>query len=314
MSLRGQSAPPVRIGAGAPEVVMRHTGPRPAHILANHLRPALVLLLFLVGVLLPTTPAATPAPRLFEAGPPTLCQGDADCLARRWIEVDLAAFGGEGARWMSYSPEALLRPVRDLDKLDDEERVVRLVLSEVGIDRLSATVGGPTEALGLVYAALNRLDEAVANPRHVQGYRPYPGCGDAGSLRRCLNPGQFLGMATPRALSPGRGARPARLAVALDIAVSAYRVAVEKLAPDPTFGATEWVHRCGGTAYGAKTTACDEASERAAGASAHDGPLVFKAPHRVGPNGAYTLRESVVVPYRSGRPASPRVWAVRPPA
>ncbi|MCB9745798.1 MAG: hypothetical protein H6740_24700 [Alphaproteobacteria bacterium] len=280
-------------------------GPRPLGEVRHHVMPLMALLLFLGGLAWPSTPSASPAP---ERSPlERLCLTLSGCDALRWIEVDLDALGLPGAaglRRMAYDPASLTAPlsVPGLAASGPESVAVRLVLSEVGVDRLLDNTHGLEEAIALLQIVRNRMTPAIADPLSAQGYRPYPGCGEGARFVDCANPKQFLGLATRRALDPARGVDPARLEAALDLSVLAWRLVRGHEVSDLSAGATQFVHRCGGAAYGAPTSRCDEPAERAAGASAHDGPMLLRAPRSLSPRGHYRLGEAARIPYEARGP------------
>lgn len=183
-----------------------------------------------------------------------------------------------------------------LSQLPPSALAVRLVLSEVGPDRLTGSALGLREAVSVLQVVNNRLNHGVADPLGIQGYRPYPGCGDDGDFNSCANPQQFLGLATRRAAAPQRHMNLSPQAV--DLAMLAWTLVTTEQLPDITNGATQFTHRCGGSAYGARTSACDEPGELVNGVQAHTGPMVLRAPASLHPRGHYRLRVSAQVDYR----------------
>ncbi|MCB9760709.1 MAG: hypothetical protein H6739_12780 [Alphaproteobacteria bacterium] len=269
-------------------------GPRPIGDWRNHLAPLLLLVVFFAGLLWPTTPAAVQPPReafVRDVHPAELCAAEPRCVA---VPLD------DETLWLSYDPDALTAPVTpsQLAAQGAESVAVRLVLSEVGAGRLLRNAHGLDEAVAVLQVVFNRLDPAVADPDGLAGYRPYPGCGAGAGFVDCANPRQFLGLATRRALRPAEAIPEALLLPALDRAVLAWRLVSEGGLDDPTGGATQFVHRCGGAAYGQPTTHCDEPVERASGADPYGGPLVLLAPAGLHPRGHYRLRPSAWVDYR----------------
>ncbi|MCB9744699.1 MAG: hypothetical protein H6741_26940 [Alphaproteobacteria bacterium] len=274
------------------------SGPRPVADPRQHLLPALALLVFLLGLSWPSSPAASPGP----APSPLehVCLQLQACEGLRWLQLDLDALelpGASGQRRLAYDPAALTRTLRpdELAASGPESVAVRLVLSEIGVDRLLDNTHGLQEAVALLQLVRNRLTPDVADPLHAQGYRPYPGCDQ--DFVACANPRQFLALATRRALAPAELHAPARLIPAVDLAVIAWRLVRGHEVDDLSAGATQFVHRCGGAAYGAPTSACDEPAERARGASAHDGPMLLRAPVSLSPRGHYRLSEVARIPY-----------------
>jgi hypothetical protein len=175
---------------------------------------------------------------------------------------------------------------------------VRMALGEVGADRLVRSRNGLIEVLGMAWTVRNRLDEAVYDPE-ARGNDPFPGCGPQGRFATCAQPRQYRGLEAATALDPTR-VDPALLVPAVDIAVLAWWIYATHALPDPTVGATNFLHRCGGTAYGAPTERCDgwmgrNRSDDVRGARPTTGPLVFKAPGAWDPRGWYRLTETTWV-------------------
>ena len=229
-----------------------------------------------------------------------------DCEGHRRIFVDLGAFGGApGGVYIAYDFERVTRPVT-AEELQDEGELslaVRLIISEVGADRLLRNRLGLAEAVGILYTVQNRLDPLVSNPLDQPRAPRFEGCGPDGAFVTCANAGQYLGMATSRALDPAARYGPALLEPAADVAVLAWHLVHGHLVDDPTEGATNYVHRCGGVAYGQPTWACDahvggKRRDDVRGANPHTGPLVFKAPTVYLPRkGFYGLRDALIVDY-----------------
>ena len=63
-------------------------------------------------------------------------------------------------------------------------------------------------------------------------------------------------------------------------------------------GATSFVHRCGGVAYGLSTDHCDGVGDDVAGAEPTKGPLVMRGPGRfLARLGHYSLVDRSIVDY-----------------
>jgi hypothetical protein len=233
---------------------------------------------------------------------------DGPCADQRTIFVDFEALSLDarrGGEWISYDFASVIRPLRAAELADEGELslAVRLVVSEVGADRLLKNQYGLAEAVGILYTVENRMTDPVQNPENVDRAPDFPGCGPRGGFWACANAEQYLGMATWRALDPGSRYRPELLERAVDVAVLAWYLQRRGFVPDITEGATNYVHRCGGAAYGEPTWRCDGHVGRPRwddirGADPHTGPLVFKAPTVYQDrHGFYGLRESMVVDY-----------------
>lgn len=240
--------------------------------------------------------------------PLSIATRDPACANQRSIFVDFESLGIDvrrGGDWISYDYGAVTRPLTEMELRDEDELslAVRLVVSEVGADRLLQNQLSLAEAVGILYTVENRMTDSIQNPQNVGRAPDFPGCGPDGDFWACANAQQYLGMATWRALDPGSRYRPELLERAVDVAVLAWYLAERGLVSDITEGATNYVHRCGGAAYGEPTWRCDAHVGRPRwddirGANPHTGPIVFKAPtvfkdHQ----GFYGLRESMVVDY-----------------
>lgn len=229
------------------------------------------------------------------------------CPERRSVFVNTAALGlpGQpGGVWLSYDYDALTRPLstEELAAEDELSLAVRLVISEVGADRLLYNRYGVLEAIGILFTVDNRLSGEVSNPLGMPTAPRFEGCGPDGTFASCANAGQYLGMATWRALSPRARYRPALLEAAVDRAVAAWWLQENGLVDDFTHGATNYVHRCGGAAYGMTTHHCDghlgKPRRDVKGANPFTGPIVFRAPEAwLSRKGFYSLYESVHVDY-----------------
>lgn len=236
-----------------------------------------------------------------------VCAEVEGCADRRSVFVNTAALGipGQpGGVWLSYDYEQITRPLSEAELLHEPELslAVRLVISEVGADRLLYNRFGLLEAIGILYTVDNRLDRDVYDPLAVATAPVFEGCGAAGSFATCANADQYLGMATWRALSPRSRYRPALLEAAVDRAVIAWWLQENALVDDFTHGATNYVHRCGGAAYGMTTHHCDghlgKPRRDVKGANPFTGPIVFRAPEAwLARRGFYSLYETVHVDY-----------------
>ncbi len=221
------------------------------------------------------------------------------------IWVDTSPFTGvSSGDTVIYDPELATHPVgaRQLPQQPDWVVGVRLVLSEVGPDRLLANRYGLLEAVGILQTVHNRLDPAVYNPGSVPGITPWPGCGEGGSFNTCANPGQYYGLRYRRALDPRSVVRdPAELTAAVEVAISAWWLVSAGVVPDVTGGATSFVHRCGGAAYDMATLYCDGSSQvpDVVGAVATKGPLAFKGPRGfLRSRGRYRIVDTRRIDYR----------------
>ena len=179
---------------------------------------------------------------------------------------------------------------------------IRLVLGEVGADRLLVNRYGLMEAIGVLYTLRNRQLEAVWNPDGKTGAPHYPGCGADSSMQQCADPGEYIGLQSRRALRPQRVYAPEVLREAVRRAALATWLVEHGQIPDITGGATVFVHRCGGADYGGVTPHCDAhlgaPQDDVEGADPFTGPLVFKGPRRWDAGrGLYTLAVTGWVDY-----------------
>ncbi len=229
--------------------------------------------------------------------PDAFCTDDA-CLDLRWVQVSLDAFSG----WVGYDADELRRPLTatGLHREREVSLAVRLLVSEIGADRLLENANALTEAVGILYTVDNRRVRSIWNPLDAR-IRPFDGCGEGASFASCANPAQYNGMGTWRALEPATRYDPLMLARALDVAVTAWVLQETGAWQDPSGGATNYVHRCGGSAYGRSTYHCDGTRARGVvdppGARAHAGPTLFRAPHQIAPAGYYRLRQVALIDY-----------------
>lgn len=252
---------------------------------------------------IPVAPTEDDAALLNEDG----CIGDAPCPFAREVFVDYAAYGvssSVGGEWITYDFDAVTRPLTPAQLLEESELslAVRLIVSEVGADRLLLNRNGVLEAIGILYTVDNRLDPLVYNVEDRPEAPVFPGCGPSGRFATCANAEQYLGMGTWRALNPASRYDEQVLEAAVDLAVIAWWLQERGDVDDFTRGATSYVHRCGAAGYGEPTTACDAHLGRPAGdvpgADPHTGPTVFKAPGAwVASRGVYALVESRQIEY-----------------
>lgn len=203
----------------------------------------------------------------------------------RWVFVDYDAIpgAGRGGEWLAYDQYEVTRAVRHEELVTESElsSAVRLVLSEVGADRLLESRYGLIEAVAVLYTVSNRRDPAWQNPLNHPEAPDFPGCGVDGTFQTCANADQYLGMSSWRALEPASRYPAEMLGAATDVAVAAWWLHANRRMDDPTGGATFYVHRCGGAAYGLKTWHCDAhlgfPRHDVPGANPHTGPIVFRA-------------------------------------
>ena len=231
------------------------------------------------------------------------CDEPAACADVREVFVDVGALGLDhdaGGVWLRYDYDEVTRTLSRADLLVERELslAVRLVISEVGADRLLLNRFGVGEAMGILFTVDNRLDPRVYNVIDEAVAPVFPGCGVHGSFAACANAQQYLGMGTWRALEPALRYDPTLLEPAVDLAVTAWWLQEQGLVDDFTDGATNYVHRCGGAAYGLPTMRCDahignSARDDVPGANPHTGPIVFRGPTTWNARrGVYDIAES----------------------
>jgi hypothetical protein len=228
--------------------------------------------------------------------------------ARRAAEVDLLPLTGRAATVeVTYDLEAVLAPT-SLDALrrrPDWVVGVRLLLGEVGAWRLRDSRWALLEGVGILETVRNRFDPNLANPLRVPGVADWPGCGPGARFADCIDPAQYVGLTTDRALRPRVAVPdPEELTLAADRAVAAWYVFEEALLGEITAGATSFVHLCGGPdgpaspTYGAPLAGCS-----AAGGDPSRGPAVFRGPSTwSAKQGRYTLETLATVDFEPGLP------------
>lgn len=242
--------------------------------------------------------------------PARICGADPACLRQRFLRIDAASIEAIAPDLgLVELPGAALRPLYPYDlrrfssaitptrlgHQPDEVLAVRLVLSEVGPDRLLHSRYGLREAVAVLQTVMNRLNPRRVNPMELPGMADYPGCGAEGRFARCVNAQQFHGLLTAQALRPAEVIPEAALGPAIDRALLAWLIVRAEAIPDLTGGATRFAHRCGGRVYGAPASRCDTPEEWRGGASALTGPLVLLAPSGLGPGGVYRHRVSAQI-------------------
>lgn len=198
---------------------------------------------------------------------------------------------------LGYDLHALSRAIQasDLPREPELSVAVRLVLAEVGPDRLLSSRWGLVEAMGVLRSVRNRLDPAVYNPDGHANLSPYPGCGPEGRFATCARPGEYQGLSSDAALRPGALWSEPLLVAAVDRAVLAYWLEGQAQLGDPTEGATRFEHRCGGRSYGEAISRCELRPREAV-----TGPIVFSRPDRLlEGRGYYALQESARVDFES---------------
>ena len=215
------------------------------------------------------------------------CEGEGRCKEARRISVpEGLGEHDEYPEMVVYDYLEVVEPitVADLGEIHDLSRSVRLILGEVGADRLLLNRYGPVEAMAILYSIDNRRDPSAYNPDGRPSAPHYPGCAPEMPKARCADPAEYLGLTSRRALRPAEVYAPTVLQAAVDRAVLVWWLKQQGWAGDPTGGATSFVHRCGGEAYGQTTQHCDghvgDPGDDTPGAEPSTGPLVFKGPKR----------------------------------
>jgi hypothetical protein len=201
---------------------------------------------------------------------------------------------------VSYDYREVTRTITpaELAKESDVSIAVRLLLGEVGPTRLVESEHGLDEALAILDSIANRRDPAAYNPDGRARFAGYPGCGPDGTFATCANPAQYLGLKNRRALAPTAHIPSELLEAAVDRAVLAYWLVDTGEARGASRGATSFVHRCGGRAYGLSTDNCDGVGDDVAGAEPNKGPLVMRGPGKfLARLGHYSLVDRVSIDY-----------------
>jgi|GEM_PF-6996408 len=301
-------------------VIIEKTSPMSSHIKPAAMRSLLVCSALAGAVIL--------APVEANANPPTIEFSEAaesssftyEDLRTIEVSLDQLPIGNlNGKQILSYSPYEMLQSVRpsELIELDEASVALRLIISEVGADRLVNSQYGLEEALAILHTVGNRLIPAVFDPDN-DNITPYEGCGSQGSFGACANPDQYLGMSTRRALKPLRQYNRDTILEAADIAFLAWSLYSSGDIPDFTGGATVYVHRCGGAAYGQTTYHCDGTDDRGIsdtpGANPHTGPMILSAPLSIANGGGeylnnhgfYNIQRSYLIDYQ--RTTSDPLW------
>lgn len=227
------------------------------------------------------------APAALAQEEPTLTVSPAAPVGRvREVAIDLEPFTGEDrVRRIRYDLDAAEATLTVADHARMPTWIVasRIVLSEVGPGRLLHSSEGMTEAIAVLQTLRNRMDPTVWNPEGVRGVRPWPGCGEGATFHSCANPDQYRGLTQRLALSPRSTLRDTEVREhILDATVAAWWLVFHARIPDVTGGATSFLHRCGGAAYGRSRAFCDGDSETpdVPGATSSTGPAVFRGPGR----------------------------------
>jgi hypothetical protein len=273
------------------------------------LRPiALFALLFLSGFRQAWQPPKTLAEMsetiAWTTGPiqvealPGACAGK--CKGERRVVEAVGTYGGVAP--IAYDFHEVTRAITpaELGKESDLSIAVRMLLGEVGPSRLVNNEHGFEEAVAILDTVANRMDPNAYNPDGRAHFRGYPGCGPDGTYATCMNTKQYLGLQGARALQPSTHIRPEILQAAVDRAVLAWWLVDTGAARGVSNGATSFVHRCGGTAYGMATDFCDgnDAVGDIAGAEPTTGPLVLKGPGKfLATVGHYSLVDRAIVDY-----------------
>ncbi len=215
------------------------------------------------------------------------CEGAGLCREPRRVIVPEVVVESHGyPKTLVYDYREVVEPltIEDLGEIHDLSLSVRLILGEVGADRLLLNRYGPIEAMAILYSIDNRRDPSSYNPDQQPGAPLFPGCAPEMPRSRCADPKEYLGLTSRRALRPADVYAPSVLRAAADRAAMVWWLKERGWASDPTSGATSFVHRCGGEGYGETTKHCDghvgDPDDDTPGAEPSTGPLVFKGPKR----------------------------------
>jgi hypothetical protein len=235
-------------------------------------------------------------------GPLALWRVELDGAGTRSASASLAPVTGRDQTvevW--FDVDAVTRPttLAELRSAPDWVAGVRLLLGEVGAWRLAANRWGLLEGVGILETVGNRFNEDLANPLHKAGASDWPGCGVGAVFATCIDPKQYRGLDTDRALRPREAVDDEELLLrAVDRAVLAWFVYEEALLGEITAGATSFVHLCGGSGYGRSHKDCE-----GAGADPNRGPVVFRGPSEwLRKEGRYALESLGAVDFVEGQP------------
>lgn len=222
----------------------------------------------------------------------------------RRTRVDLRPINGrEQTVEVVYNLHEVTRPISVRQLRDGPEWMVgvRLLLGEVGAWRLREGRWSLLESVGILETVHNRLEPDLANPLRIAGVATWPGCGQGGTFSTCIDPKQYYGLASDRALRPRVAVPDEReLNASVDIAVAAWFVFEEALFGEITAGATSFVHLCGGAGYGRSHHDCSRPGDKP-----NHGPVVFRGPSAWLPKqGRYALEALGVVDFVEGAPST----------
>jgi hypothetical protein len=232
---------------------------------------------------LPMLLGATLGVEVLAFGVTPACDPQACGLAPGHRAVAVPVSHAQPTGWLAYEVDEATRTLtrQDLRTAPAWSVAARLIVSEVGPDRLVSNQWGLLEAVAIVETVTNRLDANIWNPEDVPGLRPWPGCGPGADFSSCAHPDQYLGLRNGRALDPRRAIPDEELLLhAMDVAVTAWWLHHMGDVRGVSNGATSFVHRCGGEAYGRTTHHCDGDPRvpDMPGAESATGPLVLKGP------------------------------------
>ncbi len=225
----------------------------------------------------------------------------------RTVYVDLEPYTGEpSGEWVTYDFDEVTRDIayRDLPAESEISAAVRLLLGEVGAGRLLGSRWSTLEAVGILYTVHNRMTTTIGDVE-VPVAPTWPGCGEGYTWGSCVNKEQYLGTGTSRALRPTKVTEAATLTAATDKAVAAWWMQKNGLVKDFTGGATNFVHRCGGKAYGKTTYNCDGVGRDYPGANGVTGPVLFKRINGYHRKGYFTHTPVKAIDYTSAKGATP---------